>query len=105
MIPWTKFKCDLLSYISLYHSDSYMDVSSSKYVDMSGVYPVIKPWDALVGLVSVASSLPLCVISGEELRFFRFHLLVASRVCKATATWIKNDFVSVKSRTPYKCYC
>lgn len=63
---------------------------------MPGVYPVVKPWDALVGLVSVASSLPLCVISGEELGFFRFHFLVASRICKATATLIKNDLVSVK---------
>lgn len=38
MIPWTKFKCDLLNYISLNHSDSNMDVSSSQYVDICLVF-------------------------------------------------------------------
>lgn len=34
----TKFKCDLLNYISLYHSDSYMGVSSSQSVGMCLVF-------------------------------------------------------------------
>lgn len=44
-------------------------------------YPVVESWDALVGLVFVASSFPLCVVFGEEFSFFCFLFFFTSFVC------------------------
>lgn len=54
-------------------------------------YPVVEPWDGLVGAAAVASSFPLGVIFGEKLRFFWFIFLFALLVFAGEKHNIKTN--------------